>query len=107
MKASNEATQYLKKQLATNEAWTKKAVLVVMKNQTNDELQTESTLHNNGMGFTKGDGYKLCAIAKFLQERGFLTAKQLSYAQKRIVKYWRQILAVTDIEKLERLAGAK
>lgn len=105
MKTEKQLIQFLKTQLQTNEAWTKRALVVIMQNQTNDEINNVATLHKNGYGFTKADGYKLCSIAKFLQERGFLTAKQLRYAQQRISKYWKQILEVTDIEKLKVMAG--
>ncbi len=106
-KASKKAITYLKHQLATNEVWSKKALLKIMQNQTSDELKDTTTKHRNGYGFTKADGYKLCSIGKFLNERGFLTTKQLQYVQKRISKYWMQILEITDLEKLETMTITK
>lgn len=100
--------EYLKKfvqhKLGTDKAWALRALEVVFDNQTNEEQIRESTLINNGIGFTGTDGKILTSIANFYIKNKSVSNKQLQLIFKRIPKYWKQILDKSDQEKLIAMA---
>lgn len=104
MKKDQKIIEYLRHMLQTNDNYAKRALVIVYNNQTSNEKSSLATLNMNGVGFTKADGHKLAGIAKFYISKNYLSDKQLSYVKKRIYKYWKQILAVADISKLQQLS---
>ena len=94
---------FIKGKLATDEAWAKKALLKVYANQTDDEQCDGTTRHNNGEGFNGTDAELLSSFARFLTNKGFLTAKQMAYVFKKMPKYWGQIAEICDPEHLHAL----
>jgi hypothetical protein len=98
-----EIELFLKKQLATNDAWAKKALLTIYAKQTADEQNSESTQYNNSVGFTGVDAQIMSSFAKQLQTKNWLSAKQLIILKKNIKKYWQQIWSASDEVKLLKL----
>lgn len=92
---------FIKYKLSTCKAWTQKALVVIYNNQTVDEKTAERTKYLNGKGFSGCDSEILTKFAKWYIDKGFLTYRQLRIVQKRIPKYWKQILEVSDMEKLK------
>ena len=92
--------EYLKKQLGSNIAWAKKALILISDNQTDDEMRNESTSDLNGIGFTGTDAQLLTSFAKQLMQRGSLSPKQMQLTLKKMPKYWNQILSVSNLETL-------
>src|ERR1700759_3097740 len=77
------------------------ALLVLLRNQTQDEKAHHTTKYRNMTGFTPSDAKRGTGMAQWYAEKGFLTPKQMAYWQApaktfakriRIAKYWRQML---------------
>lgn len=77
--------------LATNEKALLRAIVKIFENQTTDEQISETTHHDNGIGFTGCDAHILSSFAKQIQKRGFLSPKQMVIAKRKMPKYWKQI----------------
>lgn len=77
-----------------------KAVLrglaVIYGRQTRDEQDSEFTKHNNGIGFSGFDANFLTSLAKQVEQRGYLTPKQMVYARKRMLRYAGQLAKVAN-----------
>jgi len=98
-----EIKEYVKNKLASSEPWMKQALLKIFEFQTEEEKDWESTHFHNGVGFTGVDGKILSSFAKQLQKRGWLSPKQMDILKKKMPKYWKQIIEISDKEKLEEL----
>lgn len=81
----------VKNLISTNEKACLKALLLIYKNQTLDEQKSESTKYTNGVGFSGLDAELLSSFAKQVEQRGFLTPKQLVYCFKKMPKYAGQV----------------
>lgn len=96
------------KLLETNDKAVGKALSRIAEFQTADELASEDTVHRNGMGFRPCDARVGTSMAKFFNQRGFLSAKQLAYWRKpndkgkmRIAVYAAQILRIMEIDSIK------
>lgn len=69
-----------------------RALVLVYNNQSDSEKASEATLGENGVGFTKFDATILSSIAEQYSFKKYLTVKQEKVVQKRMLKYWKQIL---------------
>jgi len=98
-----EIREFVKTKLATDKAWTIKALLKIFERQTDSEREFEVTNVFNKIGFTGIDGKLLSSFAKQYKNRGYLSPKQMNILYKKMPKYWMQILSITDMTKLERL----
>lgn len=104
MKDSTKITQtetrtFLKEKLATDK-WAKHALLKIYEFQTADEQEVGYTREYNGVGFTGVDGDILSSFAEFLKSRKFLSPKQMTILKKKMPKYWKQVLKISDTSKL-------
>lgn len=95
--------QYLKTKLGSDPRWAKHALLKIFEFQTAEEKSAEHTRENNGIGFTGVDGEILTSFAKQLERKGYLSPKQMNLLFKKIPKYWKQILSISDEDKLMSL----
>jgi len=95
--------QYLKTKLGSDPRWAKHALLKIFEFQTAEEKSIEHTRENNGIGFTGVDGEILTSFAKQLERKGYLSPKQMNLLFKKIPKYWKQILSISDEDKLMSL----
>ena len=55
------------------------ALMRIMENQTNDEVNSQNTKYSNGIGFTGAHGRVGTSMAQFFSKTGFLTPKQVKY----------------------------
>jgi len=83
--------QDIQDMLKTNDKAVIRAMLVIYEYQTEDEKNSDETLHANGMGFSGADAFILTQFTKFYKEHGFLSGKQLEIARKKMPKYAKQI----------------
>jgi hypothetical protein len=95
--------QFLKRMLASNPNWATRALVRVYENQTEDEQNSAYTIEDNGVGFTGADATILTSFTEQYLRRGSLSPKQYTLLHKKIGKYWRQILAVSDVDKLNSM----
>jgi len=98
-----EQQSFIRTKLTTDRGWATRALLVIFNNQTEDEKATEQTVVENGIGFTGVDAQILTSFARQYTTKGYLSPKQYNLLFKKIGKYWRQILAVSDEHKLNAL----
>lgn len=69
--------------LATNDKALARAIVVLNMRQTQDEQQVEVTKHHNRLGFRPCHAKKGTGMAKWFEEKGFLTQRQMAW--------WRQV----------------
>ena len=91
---------FLRYMLEKNDKWAKQALLRIFAFQTEFEQIAEQTNENNNVGFTGADAEILSSFAKQLKDRGWLSTKQLKVLHKRMPKYSRQLLNISNKNKL-------
>jgi hypothetical protein len=107
MKATkSNVLSFVKNQLATNRAWALKGLVRIFERQTADEQSSESTSHDNGIGFTGADANFLTSLAKQYMQRGSLSDKQMAFVFKKMPKYAGQIVSISDVAKLNKMVEA-
>lgn len=108
MKLTNKnITSYVRQQLSTNPLWAVKALVrIFQENQTQDEQVVEATKENNNTGFTGTDGKILSSFAKQQLARGSLSEKQMALVFRKMPKYSRQVIAMSNKEQLSKLVTA-
>lgn len=94
---------FLKKMLATNPKWAMKALVTIYNYQTEDEKQSEGTYYHNNIGFSECDAHIMTSLAEQYLKYRRLSEEQMKFVYKYIPRYWRQILEITDIVKLDEL----
>lgn len=102
-----EKVAFIRQMITTNADWSKRALMRIFENQTNDEKQDFDTKHHNNIGFTGHDANILTSFAKNLLEYNHLTEKQMACLYKMIGKYAGQIYRMSDDEKLVKIMEGK
>ena len=98
---------FVKTKLATDPVWAVKALVrIYQENQTADEQVSQSTTHDNGIGFSGCDAEFLSSLAQAQLKYGRLTDKQLSFVLKKMPKYAGQVIKMSDPVKLNALVVA-
>ena len=98
---------FVKGQLATNKVWATKALVrIYQENQTVDEQVAKTTSHDNGIGFSGCDAEFLSSLAEQYLRRGNLSDKQMTFVFKKMPKYARQVVAMSDAARLENMVAA-
>jgi len=91
---------FIKNKLATDPRWAKHGLSKIFEFQTEEEQTMETTCVHNNVGFTGADGEILASFAKQLERKGYLSPRQMELLYKKMPKYWKQILLISDEEKL-------
>jgi hypothetical protein len=99
-----DAIAMYRTKLADNPAWALRGLVKVYEMQTADEQEMEATTEHNGVGFTGVDGEILTSFAKQYIARGTLSPKQMALLYKKMPKYAKQLLTLSDAAKLEKAA---
>jgi len=103
MKVTKEKQKtFLKEKLSSNKKWALRALVKIWEHQTEEEKQIGHTIDYNGVGFSGVDSDILSSFAEQYLEKGYLSKKQMKYVFKLIPKYWKQILTISDKEKLNK-----
>ncbi len=68
------------------------ALIRVYSFQTVDEQEWETTSHKNNVGFSGTDANILTSIAKYYDQKHWLSDKQLALVKRKIGKYWSQLI---------------
>jgi len=98
-----EQREYLRQRLSTDRGWAKAALLKIYEYQTEDEQRSECTSDANGVGFTGVDGHILSSFSEQLISRGTLSERQMEILMGKMKKYWKQVLSISDVEKMNEL----
>ena len=80
--------------LAVIDEAVKRALIALTARQTYEERYTEKTIEHNGRGWNGADAELLTSFTKQLQFKGWLSAKQIRIARRRLMKYAGQLLKV-------------
>jgi len=94
---------YVKYMLGHDSYWASKALVKIYENQTGDEQVSKTTRWMNGLGFSGTDAELLTSFAQQYLARGFLSQKQWQILFRRMPKYHKQIIAISNPEKLKGL----
>lgn len=103
MATKKAIAEYVRHQLKTNEVWAKRALIKIYEFQTADEQRSGYTKHYNNVGFSGADSEFLSSLAVQLLQKGWLSPKQMMYLHKRIHKYTRQVIEISDAVKMQSL----
>jgi len=95
---------FVKVKLSSDPVWALKALVrIYQENQTNDEQVTQQTTHDNGIGFSGCDAQFLSSLAQNYLRYGRLSDKQMSFVFKKMPKYAKQVIAMSDATKLDAM----
>lgn len=99
-----QITAFARHQLATNKVWAVKALVrIFQENQTQDEQAAETTVEDNGRGFSGVDAVILSSFSKQVISGRTLSPKQMVIVFKKMPRYSRQVIEFSDKEKLKSL----
>lgn len=76
----------------TTDRFVELALLRIYERQTLDEQTSHTTKHDNARGFGAFDAEFGTSMAKGLLKYGHLTPKQIGFARKMCLRYWRQLV---------------
>jgi hypothetical protein len=79
-----------------NDTWLIRGMLAIHKNQTSDEICSQQTIENNGIGFNGLDAKILSSFCEFYTKHKFLSEKQLAIARKKMKKYCGQLTKIAN-----------
>ena len=95
--------EYIKNQLATNQAWAIRALVKVYTLQTLDEQASDRTSHNNGIGFSGVDANILSSFAKQVNAGRNLSPKQMTILYKKMPRYHKQVASFIHADKMTEI----
>ena len=102
-----DALAFVKVKLSSDPVWAVKALVrIYQENQTADEQASQSTTHDNGIGFSGCDAEFLSSLAQAQLKYGRLSDKQLSFVLKKMPKYAGQVIKMSDAAKLDAIVTA-
>lgn len=73
-----------------------RGIVAIYRRQTQEEQDLGVTNNKNGIGYSGADAEFMCSLAKQILERGALSAKQIEFGRKKIVKYSRQLAEIAE-----------
>ena len=85
----------------SNDLAVERGVLAIFNRQTYDEQKTENTSHFNHIGFSSADAKRLSYYAKWILSGKHLSGHHLEIARKRIKKYIKQLLEISNSKVLK------
>jgi hypothetical protein len=98
--------------LMTNDKAIARALVALTKRQTSDEVASENTRYLNGRGFRPCHARMGTSMAKFYENTGFLTPKQIAYWRRpqrdgkaRIEIYAGQLLQVAQERQQSKVSA--
>ena len=98
-----EIKEFVRMKLGTSKTWAQRALLKIFEFQTADEQAYGSTYVDNGVGFTGADAEFLTSLAEGLKKYNRLSPKQMTFLYRKMPKYWKQIIKISDEEQLEEM----
>jgi len=92
--------EFIKEMLVTSSAWQLRALMVIYDRQTPMEKATEETKEHNHIGFSGAHAEICSSLALQYLDRKYLSPKQMNILAKIMPRYWKQVMSVTDEQKL-------
>jgi len=94
---------FVRQKLSTSDVWAKKALLKIYEFQTESEKESGYTHIYNNIGFSGAHSEIMSSFSVQLLSKGWLSINQMKIVRKIIPKYSRQIIMISDINKLEQM----
>lgn len=103
------ATSMIKSNVEDSDKWLMRAILAIFECQTYDEQNSESTKHNNSIGFNGVDAHIMSSFAKQIlvwnrhvkagtnRYNSPLSDKQLRIARRKMTKYAKQLARIVRV----------
>lgn len=87
--------EYLQNLLRTNDVALYRALVLIARHQTPEEVATGATLDHNGVGFGSVDAEFLTAMAFKVESGRSLSEKELAICRNKMPKYWKQLYKIS------------
>ena len=98
-----ERKKFMRQKLSLSSSWALKGLEKIYAAQTSDEQAYQTTSHNNNVGFGGADAEILSSFAEQYAKRKFLSPKQMIILYKKIPKYWRQLILISNANILDNM----
>lgn len=95
--------EYIKNQLANNQAWALRALVKIYERQTFDEQSSGYTKEHNNVGFSGVDSAILSSFATQVNSGRILSPKQMALLHKKMPRYWKQVISLIPTDKLKQI----
>jgi hypothetical protein len=93
--AQAEAVEMIRHNLREDDRWLVRGLIAIYNCQTAGEQTTQTTKYRNGIGFGAVDSTILTSFAQQAKRTGHLSQKQIDLTRKKMVKYAKQLYALT------------
>lgn len=98
------STEEIRSLLEKSDKAVTRAIVALYGRQTESERNTEATVEKNGIGFNGFDAKFFSSLAQQIQSGRTLTAKQIVFARKGIMKYSKQLAEIANQREQEKAA---
>jgi len=100
MKDKNKVwtVEEIKALLTTNKRMVEKSIVELYHYQTEDEKLFKSSNYTNGMGFNSIDSDIMSSFAQWILSGKHLSFKQFAIAQRKIIKYAKQLTKIANMK---------
>jgi hypothetical protein len=95
--------EFVKTMLGNNQAWAINALNKIFEFQDFGEQETGMTKQINYVGFTCLDAEILTSFQNQYKSKKYLSNKQINLLMKKMPKYWKQIVSISDQIMLEKM----
>lgn len=90
--SKKEIVERLRKQISEKDSTAIHTLMFVYGNQVDDEQELEMVKYHNNIGFKPQDAKKGSSFAKWYEEKGFFTKKQVTVVKRMVEKYAGQVV---------------
>lgn len=90
--SKHEIVEKLRKQIEIKDSTAIHTLMFVFDRQIEDEQRQETVKYRNGIGFKPQDAKRGSSFAKWYQDKGFFTAKQMNCVRRLVLKYAGQVV---------------
>jgi hypothetical protein len=86
----------IREKIKTDDNWLIRGLLAIYDRQTEEEQSNHTTNVHNGIGFSAFDAEFMTNVAKWYNNKGFLSEKQLMHVRKKMLKYSGQLARIAN-----------
>jgi len=92
----------IKEKLSKDQRWIERALIILLNLQTAEEVNVETTIEDNKVGFNGYDAKYLTYCAKWVLKGKHLNEQHLKKCGERLPKYWKQISVAIEKKAAEK-----
>ena len=90
--SKHEIVEKLRKQIEAKDSTAIHTLMFIFDRQVKDEQSQETVKYRNGMGFKPQDAKRGSSFAKWYNDKGFFTSKQIFAVKQIVTKYAGQVV---------------